>query len=317
MGGGSRVIEKPRIAVFMGGLSAERDVSLGSGEAAAKALSENFQVDRFDVTSKETLPDGIKPNTHIVFSTLHGTFGEDGSMQSLLDRSGFEYAGCNAESSSLTFRKAAAKAAMSMAGVPVPEHIKFSEDDRPDVSEVLRRFGASVIIKPDAEGSSVGLAFAEGESEIAEALESACHGDWLVEPRIAGQEATIGLLDGKPLEIVEILPNSGAFDYESKYTKGLTRYIYPAEFSEVLTSRIKDLATRAFEACGCRDFARIDIMINAHEQPYFLEINTLPGLKQTSLLPMSASAYGYDFVELMQLLVDPAVKRFRLKYSNC
>ncbi|MDQ8204415.1 D-alanine--D-alanine ligase [Pelagicoccus sp. SDUM812003] len=311
------MMDTPRIAVLYGGISKERDVSLGSGLAAAAALEANFEVDRFDVKDRESLPEGLDPKRHVVFSTLHGSFGEDGSMQQLLEDAGVVYAGCDVASSALTFDKAETKRVMKEAGVPVADEIVFELPQKPTVERVLGELGPSIVLKPVAQGSSVGLVFAQGETEIAAALESVEEGKWLIEPRIQGRETTIGILHGKPLDIVEIRPRTGRFDYESKYTKGLTEYIAPAPLNEKLAERIRNLATIAFEACGCRDYARIDIMIDEHENLYFLEINTLPGLKETSLLPMSAAGCGYNFEELLQKLVEPAILRYKLKYSIC
>ena len=310
--------ERPRIAVLYGGISAERDVSLGSGKAAAAALETVFDVDRFDVVSEARLPERLDPRRHVVFSTLHGSFGEDGTIQTMMDEAGVVYAGCDAKSSALTFDKVETKRALRAADVPVADEIALTPGEMIDATEVVARLGESVVLKPVAQGSSVGLTFARGELEIAAAL-SRCEKSWswLIEPRIVGREATIGVLGDEALAIVEIKPKSGAFDYASKYTKGLTEYVAPAGFDEVFTRRIKVLATRAFAACGCRDYARIDFMVDREGEPRFLEINTLPGLKETSLLPMSAGACGYNFEELLQKLVAPAILRYKLRYSLC
>src|SRR5690606_36228447 len=130
-----------------------------------------------------------------------------------------------------------------------------------------------------------------------------------------GREATIGVVGGESLAVVEIRPRQGAFDYRNKYTKGATEYLAPAPIGDGLARRIKDLATRAFEACGCRDYARLDLMIDREGEPVFLEVNTLPGMKETSLLPMSAAAVGYDFDDLLQKLIEPAIRRHRMRYS--
>ncbi|MBK1876577.1 D-alanine--D-alanine ligase family protein [Pelagicoccus mobilis] len=309
-------MKEPKIAVLLGGVSEEREVSLGSGKAAAAALAKAFEVDVFDVQSYSELPDGLNPETHVVFSTLHGSFGEDGQAQRLMDAAGVFYAGCDAESSSLTFDKVATKERMKEAGVPVTEEIVFSEGELPEVETVLASLGESVVIKPVAQGSSVGLMFAAGKEQIAAALRKCGVGRWLIEPKVEGTEVTVGILHGKALGVVEIRPKSGRFDYSSKYTKGLTEYIAPAEISKDLTERIRNLATIAFEACGCRDYARIDCMIDGAGNPYFLEINTLPGLKETSLLPMSAGLFGYDFDDLLQKLVEPAIIRYKARQTS-
>lgn len=304
-------MSEARIAVLMGGTSQEREVSLGSGKAAAAALGKRFEVDVFDIRSYSGLPEGLDPDRHVVFSTLHGSFGEDGAAQRLMDEAGVVYAGCDAVSSALTFDKVATKNCLAAAGIPVPAEIVFTADDPPLASTALSVLGDSLVIKPVAEGSSVGLMFAHGEAELADCLEKCRRGCWLVEPRIVGKEFTVGILQGTALGVVEIRPRSGRFDYESKYTKGLTEYIAPAEIDEQTTERIRNMATRAFSACSCRDFARIDGMLDTEGKLYFLEINTLPGLKETSLLPMSAALFGYNFDELLQKLVEPALIRYK------
>lgn len=304
-------MNEPRIAVVLGGTSAEREISLGSGKAAAAALAKRYQVDVFELQSKGRLPPGLDADRHVVFSTLHGSFGEDGAAQRLMDAAGICYAGSDAASSALTFDKVATKAKLASAGVPVPAEIVFEGGDVPLAATVLSVLGPSVVLKPVAEGSSVGLQFAESEEEVADCLERCREGRWLIEPRISGKEVTVGIVQGEALGIVEIRPVKGRFDYESKYTVGLTEYVAPAAISSETTERIRKLATIAFEACGCRDYARIDCMLDADENPHFLEINTLPGLKETSLLPMSAALFGYNFDELLQKLVEPAVLRYR------
>ena len=306
----------PRVAVLYGGTSAEREVSLDSGAAAAKALGSLYEVDLIDVQDERALPGCLDPREQIVFSTLHGTFGEDGTVQKMMDKAGVIYAGCCARASALTFDKVATKRVMQGAGVTVADHIVFQGTDRPEASDVIRILGASVVLKPIREGSSIGLFLASGLEDVSAALAGIDRGAWMIEPMIRGREATVGVLSGEAMGVVEIRPLSGRFDYESKYTKGMTEYIAPAVFDEKLTQRIKKMATLAFCACGCRDYARLDLMIDQSDTPCFLEINSLPGLKETSLLPMSASVSGYDFDQLLQKLVEPALSRHREKYSN-
>lgn len=305
-----------KIAVLMGGVSDEREVSLGSGKAAANSLGKSFAVDVFDIASLDSLPSDLNAETHVVFSTLHGSFGEDGTAQRMMDTAGVFYAGCDAGSSALTFDKVATKRRLKDADIPVTDEIVVDGGEIPTAAEVIEALGESVVIKPVAQGSSVGLVFAEGWEQIEAGLKGCSNGRWLIEPRISGVEVTVGILCGEALGVVEIRPKSGYFDYNSKYTKGLTEYIAPAEIDPALAERIRNLATKAFEVCGCRDYARIDCMIDGGGNPYFLEINTLPGLKETSLLPMSAAVCGYNFDELLQKLVEPALLRYKSRQST-
>lgn len=304
----------PRIAVVCGGISEERLVSIGSGKASAKALSESFEVDLVELT-KEALPESLDPERHVVFSTLHGTFGEDGAFQSILDDAGIEYAGCDQASSALTFDKAKTKEALAAADVLVADQIVFSRDRIPSPRTVFDRLGQSVVLKPICQGSSVGLGFASNRDELEALFANLEFELWMIEPLIVGKEVSIGVVEGKALEIVEIRPKSGKFDYESKYTQGLTEYLAPAPLSESVEKMVKMLSERAYSACGCRDYARVDFMIDQKGRPFVLEINALPGMKDTSLLPMSAGAMGIDFSTLLKKLVAPAIFRFQNRYS--
>ncbi|HVU23516.1 MAG TPA: D-alanine--D-alanine ligase [Opitutus sp.] len=301
---------EPVVAVLCGGTSAEREVSLGSGLACAVALARSFPTRMFDVTA-DALPDGLDPARHVVFSTLHGTFGEDGGMQGLLDIAGCEFAGCDAASSELTMDKTRTKDAVAAAGMKVILGIKFAAAAKPTADEVVARIGEKVVLKPNAEGSSVGLQMIGSRAELAEALAAVREGDWLVEKRIFGRELAVGVMNGHAMGVVEIRPKSGIYDYASKYTKGLTEYFAPAPLGETLTAAVRAAAERAFAVCGCRDFARVDFMVGTGDEFYLLEINTLPGMKETSLLPMSARCEGLDFTGLVREMVAPALRRFQ------
>jgi D-alanine-D-alanine ligase len=303
-------VSAPVIAVFAGGTSAEREVSAGSGRACALALARSFTTRLFGV-SADALPEGYDPARHVVFSTLHGTFGEDGGMQRLLDGAGGAYAGSGAASSALTMDKALTKETVSARGVQVPEGIAFEAGARPSAREVAQRLGVRVVVKPNNQGSSVGLSIVGDMKELESALAGAASGRWIVERRIEGRELSVGILGGQAMGIVEIRPASGVYDYASKYTKGMTEYHAPAPLDGATSEAVKGAAETAFAACGCRDYARVDFMLDAGGAPFFLEINTLPGMKETSLLPMSARCAGLDFTALVREMVSPAVERFR------
>lgn len=302
-------MNSPIIAVFCGGTSSEREVSLGSGHACAVALARSYPTTMFRI-DRDALPAGLDPARHIVFSTLHGTFGEDGGMQRLLDAAGVEYAGCDAASSALTMDKQRTKEAAAAAELQVIPGILFPATAKPTVDAVIAKFGEQVVVKPNDEGSSVGLRIVGSRAELADALGAIAEGDWLIEKRIFGRELAVGVLDGHAMGIVEIRPKSGVYDYASKYTKGLTEYFAPAPLGEKLTAAIRAAAEKAYQACGCRDYARVDFMVDEHEAFYLLEINTLPGMKETSLLPMSARCEGLDFTELVKAMITPALQRF-------
>ncbi len=302
----------PIIAVLCGGTSSERDVSLGSGRASAIALARSFPTRLFEIDA-DALPAGLDPARHVVFSTLHGTFGEDGGMQRLLDAAGVAYAGCDAASSAFTMDKARTKAASVARGVGVAKGIDFSAARKPSADEVIALLGEQVVVKPNDQGSSVGLSIALDRQTLTDALAAITAGHWLIEPRIVGKELSVGVLRGRAMGIVEIRPKSGVYDYASKYTKGATEYFAPAPLDEAMTKTVQKAAETAFSACGCRDYARVDFILgeqNVNNPLYLLEINTLPGMKETSLLPMSGRCAGLDFTGLVRELVGPAVQRF-------
>jgi len=304
-------VTAPVIAVFAGGTSSEKEVSAGSGAACALALARSFTTCLLPVVA-DALPAGYDPARHVVFSTLHGTFGEDGGMQRLLDAAGGAYAGCDAASSVLTMDKALTKETVSARGVPVAEGIVFDAASKPTAAEVEGRLGTRIVVKPNSEGSSVGLRLVGDRAGLEAALGAIAAGRWIAERRIEGRELSVGILGGRALGVVEIRPKSGVYDYASKYTKGLTEYLAPAPLDEGLEAEVRHAAETAFAACGCRDYARVDFMVSAAGEPFLLEINTLPGMKETSLLPMCARCAGLDFAALVREMVMPAVERFRL-----
>lgn len=299
----------PIIAVFSGGTSAEREVSLGSGAACAAALARSFPTRLFQLTA-DALPDELDPRRHVVFSTLHGTFGEDGGMQQLLDAAGVHYGGCDARASELTMDKTRTKNAAVARGVKVAKGLFFDGGVKPTVAAVEAALGLNVVVKPNAEGSSVGLSLVDNRDQLAASLNGIKGGSWLIEQRIVGRELSVGVLQGRPLGVVEIRPKSGVYDYKSKYTKGLTEYFAPAPLDDDTTSRVRSAAATAFAACGCRDYARVDFILKGGDDLYLLEINTLPGMKETSLLPMSARCEGLDFTALVREMITPALQRF-------
>jgi D-alanine-D-alanine ligase len=301
---------EPIIAVFAGGTSSEREVSLGSGAACAQALARHFPTRLFRIDD-ESLPLALDPAQHVVFSTLHGTFGEDGGMQRLLDAAGVVYAGCDALSSALTMDKTLTKEAAAGRGVTIAPAIVFSAGNKPSPGRVVAEIGPDVVLKPNDQGSSVGLRVIGTPAELAEGLAAVTSGNWLIEQRIVGRELSVGVIDGRAMGVVEIRPKSGVYDYTSKYTKGLTEYFAPAPLDEKTTRAVQTDAEAAYAACGCRDYARVDFILSEHGGLFLLEINTLPGMKETSLLPMSARCAGLDFSALVKELVTPALGRFR------
>jgi D-alanine-D-alanine ligase len=298
---------KLNIAVMLGGPSAEREVSLRSGVAVAKALrSLGHEVAELDPRTPDwNLPAG----TDVVFLALHGTYGEDGTVQKRLDELGVPYTGCDAEASRIAFDKVLTKQSCIQAGVPTAKFVSVHAATEPFPAN----FSVPVVVKPSRQGSSVGLEFVERVEDWPAALANALKFDSevLVEEKIIGRETTVGILDGKALPVVEVRPKTGSYDYKNKYTAGNTEYFCPADFGEATTKRIQAAALGAFKAVGGRDYARVDVMVRADGSPVVLEVNTLPGMTETSLLPKAAAAAGMNFAELCQRMVDLALERRR------
>jgi D-alanine-D-alanine ligase len=298
-------IKSLKLAVLLGGPSAERPVSLRSGQAVATALrSLGHTVTEVDpVPGKLSLPAG----TEAVFLALHGTYGEDGAVQEELEKLGVPYTGCDPEASRVAFDKVLTKQRCLAAGVRTANFVVVDSPDAP-WPPGLR---PPLVVKPVCQGSSVGLQFVEQESDWAAAVAGALRHDSraLVEEKISGRETTAGILGGEALPVVEVRPKSGSYDYENKYTPGATDYFCPASFDTATTRRIQRAALAAFQAVGGRDYARVDIMVTADGQVVVLEINTLPGMTETSLLPKAARAAGLEYAELCQRMIELALGR--------
>ena len=296
---------KLNITVMLGGPSAEREVSLRSGTAVAAALrSLGHLVSELDPRT----PDWVLPaGTAVVFLALQGTSGEDGTVQKQLDELGVPYTGCDAEASRIAFDKVLTKQSCIEAGVPTAKFltVQAATADYPE------NLSPPLVVKPARQGSSVGLKFVDGIEGWPVALAEALKFDTevLVEERIFGRETTVGILGGKVLPVVEVRPHNGVYDAFSKYTVGATEYFCPAEFDAATTQRIQSAALGAFKAVGARDYARVDVMVRADGSPVVLEVNTLPGMTETSLLPKAAAAAGINYAELCQRMIDLALER--------
>ncbi|HXR46330.1 MAG TPA: D-alanine--D-alanine ligase [Candidatus Limnocylindrales bacterium] len=296
---------KLKIAVMLGGPSAEREVSLRSGMAVAKALRslghEVYEVDplhgAFD----------LPPEMDVVLLALHGTYGEDGTVQRRLDELGEIYTGCDAEASRIAFDKVLTKQRCLEAGIPTPKFLVVNSVKTP----WPQGWQPPLVVKPVRQGSSVGLQFVERVEDWQNALAEALKFDSevLVEEKIAGRECTVGILADEALPVVEVRPKVGSYDYHNKYTAGCTEYFCPASFDDVTTRRIQDAALGAFRALGGRDYARVDVMVRTDGEPVVLEVNTLPGMTETSLLPKAAAAAGLNYAQLCQCMVDLALER--------
>jgi len=292
------------ITVLMGGPGSEREVSLASGNAVLEALlSEGLNAVPVDVTSHSLdIPEGAG----LCFNVIHGTFGEDGEMQAILEEMGMPYTGAGAESSQVAFDKVASKEIFVEHDVPTPasEIIDCSSGIK------LPEMPLPYVIKPPREGSSVGVHIVRDENEAMAAMEDAAkYGDEvLVEQFIEGKELTVGVLDGVALPVVHIAPRSGFYDMKNKYPwlsgDGGTDYYCPAELDEITTGRVQEAALAAHASLNIEIYSRVDILLDAEGNPYVLEANTIPGMTASSLLPKAAKVAGYEFGPLCKKIAE-------------
>lgn len=296
--------KKLGITVMLGGPSAEREVSLRSGAAVAKALrSLGHEVHELDPEDENWK---LSPGTDLVFLALHGTYGEDGTVQSRLEELGVAYTGCDPEASRIGFDKYLTKERCVAAGVPTARFVLIESE----AASWPMGWDPPVVLKPARQGSSVGLQFVERVSDWSKALAEAMRYDTRVvmEEKVVGRECTIGILADEALPILEVRPKAGIYDYQTKYTPGTTDYFCPAPFDAEMTARIQATALAAFKAIGGRDYSRVDIIVRPNGEPVVLEVNTLPGMTEMSSLPKAAGVAGIGFTELCRRMVELAMK---------
>ena len=305
--------------MLRGGKSAERDVSMRSGEQVAKALrgrGHDITLVDLDGNTWDVLRDG---GFKCVFNALHGRLGEDGTVQGMLELLGLPYTGSGVLASALCMDKSRAGKVMAGAGLHVPEfeELEVKEGVAADaVERVVSRFGLPLVIKPVREGSTIGLTIARDEDAVASGLVLAGRYDRrvLVQRFAAGTEITVGVLATPELQVLptlEIVSENPVYDYDAKYTAGRSHHIIPARIPEAAREGASAAAARAFTELGCSGMARVDIIVDAAGTPWLLEVNTVPGLTELSLLPDAARAAGIAFDELCMRLVEHAVGRHR------
>ncbi len=312
---------KEKIAVLMGGRSLEREVSLKSGRRVSAALKDKgYPIIQLDIN--ENLVDALneeKPD--MVYIALHGKYGEDGTIQELLEIMNIPYTGPGVYASIVGFDKALSKEIFQLANIPTAPSFSLSAGAFKEMGasgalgKVIKKLGLPLIIKPARQGSALGIKYIEKPGGLAEALIGALSYDnkVIIEKYIKGKEVAVSILEesGEPraLPIVEIVPKKEFFDFESMYTMGETDYFVPARFSDKQTTEIQNLAIRVHQTLRCRDVSRIDMIIDEDNQPRVLELNTGPGMTETSLLPMAAEAADIDFANLVEKLAQMALGR--------
>ena len=339
-----------KIAILLGGDSPERDVSLDTGRAVARALRDlGHQLLPLDPAhGAEPLPEDLSAWGHgprplppepgaqggryhgalfaaleacrldgveVIFNALHGGLGEDGTIQGYLDLVGIPYTGSGMLASALAMDKALAKQIIEREGVRAPRDITVRPHERVDprklFNELRPPLDLPVVVKPSNQGSTVGLRLVERIDQLTEAFREAERfgGPVMIEQYIPGRELTAAILEDRALPIVEIIPEAGLYDYESKYTDGKSRYITEPDLSPEVVAEIQDLSLRTFQALGCYGYARVDVRLDPGQVPYVLEINTLPGMTAHSLVPKAAGAAGIDFQELIERIIALALKK--------
>jgi len=307
-----------KVAVLKGGSSLERQVSLHSGARVEDALAalghEVIPIDADGGLVRRLR--GERPD--VAFIALHGPGGEDGTPQELLEILGIPYTGPGVASCIRCMDKVLAKHLMREAGIPTPDWVAFNSTAfrglgaADALEEIEDRLGFPLVIKPAAQGSALGVRFAGSRDDVPEALVSAFSYDdrVLLERHVAGRELAVSLLDGEPLPIVEIRPREeDRFNYEARYEIGRTDYLCPADLADDVATSVRDAASRTYEALGCAGFARVDLMLDAEGRPEVLEANAIPGLTDTSLLPMAADASGLPFEQLVSRIIELALER--------
>ena len=302
------------VAVVMGGPSAEREVSLNTGAAVANALREYgyTNVVEIDLDPRNFGKQLAESKAEVVFNAVHGLYGEDGRLQTLLEIREMPYTGSGMIASVSCMDKVITKRMLRDAGISTPACLIVNKKESGIKEKIMQRFSLPVVIKPASQGSSIGVEIVKEENQLDEALANAFKysRDILVEEFIGGKELTVSMMqkDGEvvALPVIHIAPHSGMYDYHSKYTKGATEYICPADLDEETTKKVQEISKQAYEVLGCSGVARADVMLDEEGNGYVLEINTVPGMTATSLVPKAAAAAGISFPELCNIILQSA-----------
>ena len=299
--------EPLHVAVLQGGDSAERDISLHSGAAVTRAIAgQGHQVTQIDPA--ETRPESVDwQGIDIAFLALHGTYGEDGSVQEILEQCGVPFTGSSPDASRLAFGKSAAKERFSACGVPTAPSALFSHNDpHEQIESRAARIGFPVVVKPDAQGSSLGVTIVHDENGLPNAVKHclALSGYGLIEQAVDGSEWTLGVVDDDPLPLIQIGTSRNFFDYQAKYEDDETACLFDTASDESTRRRIEAAGLAACRALGTRGIARVDIMLDAAGQPWVLEVNTIPGMTDHSLVPKAAARAGLALGELCDIVIS-------------
>ena len=304
----SKTLKQEKIAVLLGGTSAEREVSLNSGTAVLNALRKQGY-DAHPIDPKEFPVATLKEQGFDrVFNILHGRGGEDGTMQGLLEQIGIPYTGCGVMTSALTMDKMRTKMLWKAFGLPVAEMEIVTVENRATLNpeSVVKKLGLPLMVKPSLEGSSVGLTKVKTMEELESAVDFALKFDRtvLIEEWLAGDEFTVPVLDGEVLPSIKIVPEGEFYDYDAKYISDNTQYFCPAGLSDAREQELRRLVKQAYDVVGCRGWSRIDVMADAEGKFRLVEVNTNPGMTSHSLFPKSAATVGYSFEQLVEKILE-------------
>lgn len=302
-------LKQKTIGVLYGGLSTEREVSLKSGAAVAGALEgRGYKVARIDV-GKDVAEKLREAKVDVAFIALHGRYGEDGCIQGLLEAMFIPYTGSGVLASALAMEKVYAKQAFAARGIGIAEYRVFEDANAPEIHGYDLPFHFPVVVKPSGEGSSVGVAIAKSGEELRKAAQAAApfKGKILVEKYVKGREIQVGIFENEALGCIEVKPAGEFYDYNAKYVANTTQYLFPAPIPEPAYRRCMEVGLAAHQALGCAGHSRVDLILpEAGGDPIVLEVNTLPGMTEKSLLPKIAAGKGWDFAELCERILKTA-----------
>ena len=299
------------ITILYGGTSTEHKISIQTGLAIAEAINGRYNLDMINLDGKIYNAPHLLLDTDLVINALHGGDGENGSIQSFLDLHHIPYTGSGAKACKIAMDKNITKLIAKSVGIPTPNWVllkrnvnngmQLQDNDSP-------KFSYPYVVKPADEGSTFGLTIVNEESELIDAISLAAEfsDEILIEEFIPGKELTVSILGNKPLPIIEIIPSHKLYDYDCKYTEGMSEYVVPADLSDSIERSLSEDALKIYKTIGCRHYARADFRLNDEGQHYLLEINTLPGMTSTSLLPKAAKAAGLEFPELIDTIIKIA-----------
>lgn len=304
-----------KIAVVMGGPSTEREVSLNTGNAVLKALLEKgYNAIAIDLEPKRFVEQIRESQVDVVFNAVHGKFGEDGVLQGALELMNIPYTGSGVLASAVCMDKSMTKRLFTTGNIPTPSFKIY--DNRQTTEQICQaihcEFEFPLVVKASEQGSSIGVHIVEKAADLQEAVAEALlySGSLIVESFVVGRELTAAVMgdhkEAQALPVIEIRPHSGRYDYHSKYTKGATEYLVPAPLDADVAKNIQDIAVKAFQLAGCQGVARVDFMLTEQNEPFALEINTVPGMTATSLVPKAAAAMGLTFEDLCDKLLNMA-----------